>query len=58
MEQARLKAQALKIEAESELERLTAAREAESKYVQQQNEMEIGKSKEMVAIEVRKVWHF
>lgn len=28
--------------------------QAESKYVAQQNDMEIGKSKEMVAIEVRK----
>ena len=54
MEQARLKAQAMKIESESELERLGQAREAEIKFVREQNEIEIGKSKEITAIEVRK----
>ena len=38
----------------SELERLTNARDAENKYVAQQNELEINKAKETVAIEVKK----
>merc|ERR1719379_2296148 len=38
VEQAHLKAQALKIESESELERVTAARQAEMKYIKEQNE--------------------
>ncbi|XP_064619697.1 major vault protein-like isoform X1 [Lineus longissimus] len=51
VEQARLKSQASKIEAESELERLTKAREAENKYIREQNELEISKASEMAGIE-------
>ncbi|KAK6190922.1 hypothetical protein SNE40_002687 [Patella caerulea] len=54
VEQAKLKAQAMKIEAESELERLTGAREAELKYVKEQNELELLKSSESSSIETRK----
>uniref|UniRef100_A0A0B7A6U1 Major vault protein n=3 Tax=Arion vulgaris TaxID=1028688 RepID=A0A0B7A6U1_9EUPU len=54
VEQARLKAQATKIEAESELERLTHARDAELKYVSEQNKMELGKSTAISNIEVKK----
>lgn len=39
---------------ESELERLTRAREAELKYVREQNELEIAKQAEMSAIETKK----
>ena len=47
-------AQAMKIEAQSELERLTQAREAEMKYVKEQNDMEISKAREMADIETGK----
>ena len=36
------------------MERLTRAREAETKFVREQNELEIAKSKEMSAIETDK----
>lgn len=39
---------------ESELERLTSAREAENKFIREQNELEIDKTKEMAAIETEK----
>ena len=39
---------------ESELERLTRAREAETKFVREQNELEISKTKEMAGIETEK----
>ena len=39
---------------ESELERLTRAREAETKFVREQNELEISKAKEMAGIETEK----
>lgn len=39
---------------ESELERLTSAREAENKFIREQNELEIDKTKEMAAIETHK----
>lgn len=39
---------------ESELERLTRAREAENKFVGEQNELEISKLKEMASIETKK----
>lgn len=39
---------------ESELERLTQAREAENKFIHDQNELEIQKTKEMAAIETHK----
>ena len=39
---------------ESELERLTRAREAETKFVREQNELEIAKAKEMSGIETSK----
>lgn len=39
---------------ESELERLTSAREAELKYVSEQNDLELNKSKELAAIESTK----
>merc|ERR1712154_139605 len=54
VEQARLKAQATKIEAESDLERLTSARDAELKYISEQNKMELGKAQEMSTIEINK----
>lgn len=54
VEQARLKAQATKIEAESELERLTSARNAELTYVCEQNKMELEKATEMSTIEITK----
>ena len=47
-------AQAMKIEAESELERLTSAREAELKYLKEQNEMDLSKSRETAEIETGK----
>ena len=54
MEQARLKAEASKIETESELTRLTAAREAELKYLSEKNELEALNTKELATIEVQK----
>lgn len=39
---------------ESELERLTQAREAELRYTREQNEMELSKSREMAGIETQK----
>jgi major vault protein len=39
---------------EAELERLTSARQAEMKYVSEQNSMEVKKSKEITAIETEK----
>lgn len=39
---------------ESELERLTSAREAENKFIKEQNELEIDKTKEMAVIETQK----
>ena len=43
MEGAKLKAEALKIETEAELERMKAAREADIKFNLEQNKMEIEK---------------
>jgi len=54
VEQARLKAQAVKIEAESELERLKQARDAETQYLRERNELEIVKTKELADIETDK----
>ena len=36
------------------MERLTSAREAETKFVREQNELEISKAKEMSTIETKK----
>lgn len=36
------------------MERLTRAREAETKFIREQNELEISKSKEMSTIETKK----
>jgi len=44
----------LKIESESELERLGQAREAEMKFVKETNEIEINKEKEITTINVQK----
>ena len=44
----------MKIEAESELQRLTSAREAELKFVKTQNELELAKSRETCDIETAK----
>ena len=44
----------MKIEAESELDRLSRAREAELKFVKEQNEMELTKSRENADIETDK----
>ena len=41
---ARLKAEALKIETEAELERMTAAREADIRFTEDQNKLEIEKT--------------
>ena len=49
-----LQAQAMKIEAESELERLTQAREAELRFVKEQNELELAKSRQTSDIETGK----
>ncbi|XP_047142339.1 major vault protein [Hydra vulgaris] len=54
VEQAKLKSEANLIEAESELRRLTAAREAETKYISMQNELEISKTRELATIEAGK----
>lgn len=54
VEQAKLKAQAAKIEADSELERLTKARNAELDYTKELNESEIDKALREVDIEVNK----
>ena len=39
---------------ESELERLSRAREAETKFIREQNDLEITKAKEMASIETQK----
>ena len=44
----------MKIEAESELQRLTSAREAELKFVKTQNELDLAKSRETSDIETTK----
>lgn len=49
---AELKAEAARIEHETELECQTQAREAEIKFIREQNELEISKAKELSAIEV------
>jgi len=54
VEQARLKAQAVKIEADSELERLTQARNAELGYLKEQNAIEINKNTQLSEIETSK----
>lgn len=54
VDQSKLKAQASKIDSESELERLTQAREAELKFLKEQNEIEIHKTKDMSTIESEK----
>ena len=54
VEQARLKSQAAKIEADSELDRLTQARNAELAYLKEQNTIEITKSTQMADIETVK----
>jgi major vault protein len=54
VEQARLKAQASKIEADSELDRLTQARNAELAYSKEQNVVEITKQTQITEIEVGK----
>ena len=52
--QARLKAEATRIEAEAELSRLKLAREAEIKFLREQNELEISRKSEMSRIETDK----
>jgi len=54
VEQAKLKAEAAEIDAKSELNRLTQAREAELKYVKEQNEQMIAKDRELAKIEINK----
>jgi major vault protein len=54
VEQARLKAQATKIEADSDLDRLTQARNAELAFSKEQNIIEITKETQMAEIEVSK----
>ena len=50
---AELKAEASKIEHETELECLTNAREAEIMFNREQNELEVSKAKQLSSIEVR-----
>jgi len=57
VQQAQLKAEASNIEAASELKRLTAARDAETKYIKDQNELEINKTQELTHIESAKFKH-
>ena len=52
MEQAKLKAEAMKIKAVSELECLSGTRKAEMNFVKEQNNMEINKARAMSEIEV------
>jgi major vault protein len=54
VEQARLKSQAAKIEADSELERLTQARNAELAYLREQNTIEIDRQLQMADIDTSK----
>ena len=54
---AKLKADALKIETESELERLKAAREADIKFALEQNQLEVEKAERMAKIETDKFQH-
>jgi len=54
VDQAKLKALAMKIDSEAELERLTHAREAELKFLKDQNEVEINKARDMTFIETKK----
>ena len=54
VEAARLKAAAAKIEADSELDRLTLARNAELTYIREQNIVEINKQVQMTDIESSK----
>lgn len=53
---AELRAEAAHIEHETELDCQTQAREAEIKFIQEQNELEISKAKELSAIEVGGGW--
>jgi len=54
IELAELKAEAARIEMETELECRTQSQEAEIKFVREQNELEIQKAKELSSIEVGK----
>jgi len=54
VEQARLQAQATQISADSELERLTKARDAEMTFLGKRNRMELERSSEEATIEVSK----
>ena len=54
VDQARLKAQAVKIEADSELERLTQARNAELTYTKESNLVEIKKNVQLADLEANK----
>ena len=54
VEQAKLKSQAAKIEADSELERLTQARNAELSYTKEQNIVEIKKNVQLADLESNK----
>lgn len=53
---AELKAEAARIEHETELDCQTQAREAEIKFIREQNELEVSKAKELSTIEVRSSW--
>merc|ERR1712130_801258 len=53
-EAAELKAKAMRIEADSELERLKAARDAEIHFLTEQNRLEVEKSEKMANIESAK----
>ncbi|XP_013774778.1 major vault protein-like isoform X1 [Limulus polyphemus] len=54
VEKAKLKAEALRIEAETELERLTRARQAEIQYLQEQNNLEVKKAEKLADIDIQK----
>lgn len=53
---AELKAEAVRIETGMELECQNNAREAEIQFLREQNELEIGKAKQLGSIEVRRSW--
>ncbi len=55
MDGAKLKAEALKIQSESDLTQLCSARDAELRFLQEQSKMEVDRSRQMNRIETEKV---
>uniref|UniRef100_UPI00398F7DB4 major vault protein-like n=1 Tax=Pristiophorus japonicus TaxID=55135 RepID=UPI00398F7DB4 len=52
--QATLKAQALEIESDAELQRLIKARQQELKYIEEQNKLEVQKAAQLAQLEAKK----